>query len=128
MEKPESKFFKHSKEAREYMSQCEALGFKTAITSPRTMAGIREHYVMVLRPKNIKKKQEEENKMETRPRKYKEVKYYEEWLAGQHGGHESYQRDNYLYCDTCSLKFCTGLSPGQITKALRKVHQAETKS
>lgn len=55
---------------------------------------------------------------------YKEVQHYDDWLAGQHGGHDSYQRDNYLYCDTCKLKFCTGLSPDQIHKALSKIHKS----
>lgn len=36
--------------------------------------------------------------------KYKVVKYYEEWLAGQHGGHKGYEKDGWLYCNTCGLK------------------------
>ena len=45
--------------------------------------------------------------------KHKEVKHYEEWLAGQHGGHDTRNKKNWAYCDTCRLKFRTGFSPGR---------------
>jgi len=53
--------------------------------------------------------------------KYREVAHYEEWLAGQHGGHKSYQRNNYLYCDECKLKFRTGVSEEQANKVLKRI-------
>ena len=57
--------------------------------------------------------------------KYKEIKHHEEWLAGQHGGHKSYQKDNWLYCDTCCLKFRTGLSSKQIDRVLKRIKAEE---
>ena len=57
--------------------------------------------------------------------RYAEVHHYKTWLAGQHGRHKSYQKDNYLYCDTCKLKFRTGLSEEQIDCCLTKVRREQ---
>ena len=42
-------------------------------------------------------------------------------MAGNHGAHNSYQKDNYLYCETCQVKFRTGVSEADAERTLKRI-------